>query len=61
MFRRRFWLTLLVSIPVVFTSEMIMEWFSYHLRGVAWVGPVLGMFIYLWGGWPFLKGALRDP
>ena len=59
-FRRRFWLTLLASIPVVFTSEMIMEWFGYSLRGVAWVGPVLGTFIYLWGGWPFLKGALAE-
>lgn len=59
-FRRRFWLTLVVSIPVVFTSGMIMEWFGYHLDGVAWVGPVLGTFIYLWGGWPFLKGAVAE-
>ena len=59
-FRRRFWLTSLVSIPVVLTSEMIMEWFGYHLGGLAWVGPVLGTFIYLWGGWPFLKGAASE-
>ncbi|MEO6126363.1 MAG: heavy metal translocating P-type ATPase, partial [Ilumatobacteraceae bacterium] len=59
-FRRRFWLTLLVSVPVVLTSGMIMEWFGYHLSGVAWVGPVLGTFIYLWGGWPFLKGAVAE-
>jgi len=59
-FRRRFWLTLLVSAPVVLTSGMIMEWFGYHLSGVAWVGPVLGTFIYLWGGWPFLKGAISE-
>ena len=30
-FRRRFWLILLVSIPVVVTSEMIMDWFGYEL------------------------------
>jgi len=59
-FRRRFWLTLLVSVPVILTSGMIMEWFGYHLSGVAWVGPVLGTFIYLWGGWPFLKGAFSE-
>ena len=56
-FRRRFWLTFLVSIPVVATSGMIMDWFGYELSGVAWVGPVLGTFVFVWGGWPFLKGA----
>ncbi len=59
-FRRRFWLTLLISLPVVATSEMIMDWFGYELSGVAWVGPVLGTFVFLWGGWPFLKGAADE-
>ena len=59
-FRRRFWLTLLISIPVIATSEMIMDWFGYELSGVAWVGPVLGSFVFVWGGWPFLKGAVDE-
>jgi len=59
-FRRRFWLTLLISIPVVATSEMIMDWFGYELDGVASIGPVLGTFVFLWGGWPFLKGAVDE-
>ncbi len=59
-FRRRFWLTLIVSLPVVISSEMIMDWFGYHLNGVAWVGPLLGTFVYLWGGWPFLQGAVSE-
>ena len=59
-FRRRFWLILLMSIPVVVTSEMIMDWFGYELSGVAWVGPVLGSFVFFWGGWPFLKGAVDE-
>ena len=59
-FRRRFWLTLLISIPVVATSEMIMKWFGYEWAGVAWVGPVLGTFVFVWGGWPFLKGAVEE-
>ena len=59
-FRRRFWLTLLISIPVIATSEMIMEWFGYELSGVAWVGPVLGTFVFVWGGWPFLTGAVNE-
>ena len=59
-FRRRFWLTLLISMPVIATSPMIMDWFGYHLNGVAWVGPVLGTFVFVWGGWPFLKGAVDE-
>lgn len=59
-FRRRFWLTLLVSLPVVVTSEMIMDWFGYDVSGVGWVGPVLGTFVFVWGGRPFLKGALAE-
>jgi P-type Cu2+ transporter len=60
MFRRRFWLSFLVSLPVVFTSEMVMEWLGYELDGVAWVGPVLGSFVFLWGGQPFLAGAVSE-
>ena len=59
-FRRRFWLILIMSIPVVVTSEMIMDWFGYEFSGVAWVGPVLGSFVFFWGGWPFLKGAVDE-
>ena len=59
-FRRRFWLTLLLTIPVVASSEMVMEWFGYELDGVGWVGPVLGTFIFVWGGQPFLAGAVAE-
>ena len=59
-FRRRFWLSLALTIPVVLSSEMVMGWFGYELSGVAWVGPVLGSFIFVWGGWPFLAGALAE-
>ena len=38
MFRRRFWLSLLLTIPLVVTSEMVMDWFGYELdfAGHAW-------------------------
>jgi Cu2+-exporting ATPase len=51
-FRCRFWLTLLISVPVIATSEMIMDWFGYHLSGVAWVGATLGTFVFVWGDGP---------
>ena len=62
MFRRRFWWSLLLSVPVVLTSEMVMDWFGYELdfAGIEWVGPVIGSIVFFWGGWPFLEGGRRE-
>src|SRR5690606_37770437 len=61
-FRRRFWWCLLMTIPVVATSHMVMDWFGYELDfpGMEWVGPILGSVIFFWGGWPFLDGGRRE-
>jgi Cu2+-exporting ATPase len=62
MFRRKFWLSLALTIPVVLTSEMVMDWFGYTLDfpGIDWVGPILGSVIFFYGGWPFLVGGVRE-
>jgi P-type Cu2+ transporter len=62
LFRRRFWWSLLLTIPVVATSHMVMDWFGYDLdfRGMALVGPVLGTVITGWAGWPFLAGGAAE-
>jgi Cu2+-exporting ATPase len=62
MFRRRFWLSLLLTIPLVVTSEMVMDWFNYSIdfRGMSWLGPILGSFVFWWGGWPFLVGGVAE-
>ncbi|HEX4868387.1 MAG TPA: heavy metal translocating P-type ATPase, partial [Acidimicrobiales bacterium] len=62
MFRRRFWWSLLLTVPIVATSHMVMDWFGYELdvAGIEWVGPVLGSIVFLWGGWPFLEGGRRE-
>jgi Cu2+-exporting ATPase len=61
-FRRKFWLSLLLTLPIVATSQMVMGWFGYALNfpGVGWVGPVLGSFVFFYGGWPFLVGGVRE-
>jgi P-type Cu2+ transporter len=61
-FRRRFWLSLAFTIPLVVTSEMVMDWFGYSLDfwGMDLLGPVLGSFVFWWGGWPFLTGGLAE-
>src|SRR5689334_22667601 len=62
MFRRRFWFSLLLTLPIVVTSEMVMDWFGYSLDfyGIGWVGPVLGSIVFFWAGWPFLAGGVRE-
>ena len=62
MFRRLFWWNLLLAIPVVVFSEMIQDWFGYSIdTGWApWVAPVIGTAVYLWGGQPFLVGAVHE-
>ncbi|AXH93634.1 heavy metal translocating P-type ATPase [Micromonospora chalcea] len=61
-FRRKFWLSLALTVPIVATSHMIMDWFGYTLDfpGMTWVGPVLGSLVFAYGGWPFLAGAVRE-
>ncbi|MCB0962379.1 MAG: copper-translocating P-type ATPase [Acidimicrobiales bacterium] len=51
-----------MTIPVVATSHMVMDWFGYGLDfpGIEWVGPILGSVIFFWGGWPFLEGGRRE-
>jgi len=62
MFRRRFWWSLLLTVPIVLTSDMVMEWLGYELDfyGIEWVGPILGTFVFVWGGWPFLVGGVQE-
>ncbi|MEV5769188.1 heavy metal translocating P-type ATPase [Micromonospora sp. NPDC052213] len=61
-FRRKFWLSLALTIPIVVTSHMVMGWFGYALDfpGMSWVGPVLGSVVFFYGGWPFLVGGVRE-
>jgi P-type Cu2+ transporter len=63
MFRDRFWLSLALTLPIVFYSSMIQEWFGYTapvFPGSEWVAPVLGTVIFLYGGAPFLRGAVQE-
>jgi Cu2+-exporting ATPase len=61
-FRRKFWLSLALTVPIVLTSEMVMDWFGYSLDfpGISWVGPILGTAVFFYGGWPFLAGAVSE-
>lgn len=63
MFRDRFWLSLALTLPVVFFSETVQGWLGYvapSFPGSGWVSPVLGTVIFIHGGRPFLQGAVRE-
>src|SRR5689334_2289034 len=62
LFRRRFWWSLLLTVPIVATSPMVMDWLHYQISfpGIGIVGPVLGSVVYLWAGWPFLAGGVEE-
>jgi Cu2+-exporting ATPase len=62
MFRTRFWWSLLLTLPIVATSSMVMDWLGYELdfAGITWVGPVLGSLLFVWAGWPFLSGGVSE-
>lgn len=62
-FRRLFWWNLLLAVPVVGFSAMFAMLIAYPLPDapwVAWISPVLGTVMYVWGGAPFLTGAVQE-
>jgi Cu2+-exporting ATPase len=60
-FKKRFFLSLIVTIPILILSPMIQEWTNIKVEfsGSEYVLFALSTFIYFFGGWPFLKG-LKD-
>ncbi|MFF2372144.1 heavy metal translocating P-type ATPase [Agromyces sp. NPDC058110] len=62
-FRRLFWIMLAVAMPVIGFSGMFASIIGYPLPDaawVAWISPVLGTVMYVWGGRPFLTGAVSE-
>ncbi len=63
MFRDKFWLSLIMTLPVVFWSVHIQNLLGYQapeFAGSAWIPPVLGTIIFFYGGWVFIQGAMRE-
>ncbi|AYO56858.1 heavy metal translocating P-type ATPase [Chryseobacterium taklimakanense] len=61
-FLKRFWVSLVVTIPILALSHMIQQWagFSLTFPGDKYVLLALGTFIYIYGGMPFLKGMVGE-
>jgi len=62
-FRRRFWISLAVTVPVVLISPelpFVAGGRLVDLAGADWVLLGLSSFLYVFGGMPFLKGLVRE-
>ena len=61
-FKKRFWVSTILSVPVLLLSPMIQEFFSFQLifKGNLYVLFALSSFIFFYGGWPFLKGLFSE-
>jgi Cu2+-exporting ATPase len=60
MFRRRFWVCLVLSIPVLVYSPTIQGWLGFRaptFPGSEWITPVFSVIVFLYGGLPFLQMA----
>jgi P-type Cu2+ transporter len=61
-FKKRFWISLVLTIPVLALSHMIQQWlgFEFTFRGDQYVLFALSLVIFFHGGWPFLKGLREE-
>src|SRR5690606_17997846 len=63
MFRDRFWLSLVLTLPILYFSEQFQQWCSYSAAsfpGSEWVNPVLGTILFFYGGLVFLQSARHE-
>src|SRR5574338_568991 len=63
MFRDRFWLALLLTLPTLVWGHMLQGALGYvapRFPGSEWVTAAFGALVFGYGGWPFLQGALGE-
>jgi Cu2+-exporting ATPase len=62
-FKKRFWISLIATIPILLFSHMIQMFFglqSLQFSGDSYVVFVLSSFVFVYGGWPFLTGLVSE-
>lgn len=63
MFKQKFWLSLLLTLPVLYFSQTIQDLLGYDalsFTGSAYIPAVLGVIIFFYGGLVFLKSAKAE-
>ena len=63
LFRRRFWLSLALSIPILLYSPLIQTWLGFSVPTFPlseWIAPVFSAVVFVIGGLPFLRMAVPE-
>ncbi|MBS3815013.1 MAG: cadmium-translocating P-type ATPase [Hadesarchaea archaeon] len=61
-FKKRFIISMIATAPILILSPMIQDWIGIELvfRGSDYFLLGLSSFIFIYGGWPFLKGIYEE-
>src|SRR5258706_13665334 len=61
-FKKRFYVVLILTIPIMLLSEMIQHWLNIHISflGSQYILLILSSIVFFYGGWPFLKGLVDE-
>jgi Cu2+-exporting ATPase len=61
-FKKRFYVVLVLTIPILLLSPMIQHWLNLHIAftGSMYVLFALSSVVFIYGGWPFLKGWMNE-
>jgi len=63
MFRNRFWVSLVLTIPVLLYSETIQGWLGFTMptfSGSQWIGPLFSVVVFIYGGIPFIQMSVPE-
>jgi Cu2+-exporting ATPase len=63
MFRDKFWISLLLTIPTLIWGHMLPRAFGYTppaVPGGHWIPALFGTAVFFYGGWVFVQGAVRE-
>ncbi|WP_208599072.1 heavy metal translocating P-type ATPase [Desulfonatronum thioautotrophicum] len=63
MFRTRFWICLLLTVPALVWEPMLQDWFRYsapEFPGSGYIPAFFGTIVFFYGGMVFLRGALEE-
>jgi len=63
-FKNRFWVSLILTIPILLLSTMIQDWFpplqTLKIPYQSYALLILSIIVYVYGGMPFLKGLVDE-
>src|ERR1700757_3694769 len=63
MFRDKFWLSFVLTIPTVIWSPEVQHWFGYtapSFPGSRFVPAILGTIVFVYGGLVFVRGGRAE-